>query len=119
MNVFKINFSILKSNLRSILLNQFEDIDYNFIDYTYLISQVELFCFHLLDHITVVLIITKYIFTLSDKRVLELFVRGCRMDLDRARTKLEAYCLARARFRDLYEHRSLSSPPLNDVCKFM
>ncbi|XP_026740886.1 alpha-tocopherol transfer protein-like [Trichoplusia ni] len=54
-----------------------------------------------------------------DKRVLELFVRGCRMDLDRARTKLEAYCLARARFRDLYEHRSLTSPPLSEVCKFM
>lgn len=54
-----------------------------------------------------------------DKRVLELFVRGCRMDLDRARSKLEAYCLARARFRDLYEHRSLTCPPLNDVCKFM
>ncbi|CAH0696791.1 unnamed protein product [Spodoptera exigua] len=54
-----------------------------------------------------------------DKRVLELFVRGCRMDLDRARSKLEAYCLARARFRDLYEQRSLTCPPLNDVCKFM
>ncbi|KAF9417343.1 hypothetical protein HW555_005559 [Spodoptera exigua] len=58
-------------------------------------------------------------FLSTDKRVLELFVRGCRMDLDRARSKLEAYCLARARFRDLYEHRSLTCPPLNDVCKFM
>ncbi|CAB3220462.1 unnamed protein product [Arctia plantaginis] len=52
-------------------------------------------------------------------RVLELFVRGCRMDLDRARTKLEAYCLARARCRDLFEHLSLSVPPLSNVCKFM
>ncbi|XP_075983964.1 alpha-tocopherol transfer protein-like [Anticarsia gemmatalis] len=52
-------------------------------------------------------------------RMLEMFVRGCRMDLDRARTKLEAYCLARGRFRDLYEHRSLNAPPLSDVCKFM
>lgn len=52
-------------------------------------------------------------------RVLELFIRGCRMDLDRARNKLEAYCLARLRCRDFYEHRSLNTSPLNDVCKFM
>lgn len=52
-------------------------------------------------------------------RTLELFVRGCRMDLDRARNKLEAFCLAKSRYRDLYEHRSFNEPPLNDVCKFM
>ncbi|KAG6446843.1 retinol-binding protein pinta [Manduca sexta] len=54
-----------------------------------------------------------------DRHLLELFVRGCRMDLDRARSKLEAFCLARARHSDLYEHRSFTEPPLNDICKFM
>ncbi|XP_037872374.1 alpha-tocopherol transfer protein-like [Bombyx mori] len=53
-----------------------------------------------------------------DKHLLELFVRGCRMDLDRARSKLEAFCIARKRHRDLYEYISLNEPPLNDVCKF-
>ncbi|KAJ0173063.1 hypothetical protein K1T71_011239 [Dendrolimus kikuchii] len=54
-----------------------------------------------------------------DVHLLKLFVRGCRMDMDRARSKLEAFCLARTRHRDLYEYRSLNEPPLNDVCKFM
>ncbi|XP_014356300.2 retinol-binding protein pinta [Papilio machaon] len=54
-----------------------------------------------------------------DKNILELFIRGCRMDQERARSKFEAFCVARARCRDLYEHRSLSEPPLNDVLQFL
>ncbi|CAH2052085.1 unnamed protein product, partial [Iphiclides podalirius] len=54
-----------------------------------------------------------------DTHILELFMRGCRMDQERARAKFEAFCLARARCRDLYEHRSLNEPPLNDVGKFL
>ncbi|CAG5044224.1 unnamed protein product [Parnassius apollo] len=54
-----------------------------------------------------------------DTHILKLFMRGCRMDQERARAKFEAFCFARARCRDLYEHRSLSEPPLNDVVKFM
>ncbi|KAI8442219.1 hypothetical protein MSG28_005800 [Choristoneura fumiferana] len=56
---------------------------------------------------------------LHETRFLELFVRGCRMDAARARTKFDAFCAARARHRDLYQHRSLSQPPLSDVCEFM
>jgi hypothetical protein len=41
------------------------------------------------------------------------------MDLERARTKFEAFCAARVRHRDLYQHRSLNDPPLNDICNFM
>ncbi|KAG7303547.1 hypothetical protein JYU34_012076 [Plutella xylostella] len=54
-----------------------------------------------------------------DRPFLELFVRGCRMDMERARKKLDQFCVARTRYRDLYEHRSLTEPPLNDICKFM
>ncbi|XP_049879158.1 alpha-tocopherol transfer protein-like [Pectinophora gossypiella] len=54
-----------------------------------------------------------------DRQFLELFVRGCRMDMERVRTKFEAFCVARARHSDLYAHRSLTEPPLNDVCKFL
>lgn len=54
-----------------------------------------------------------------DPHLLELFVRGCRMDMERARNKLEAFFLTRSRFRDLYEHISLRDPPLSESCKFM
>ncbi|XP_045771122.1 alpha-tocopherol transfer protein-like [Maniola jurtina] len=47
------------------------------------------------------------------------FLRGCRMDFERARKKLETFCYSRSRYRDLFEHRSLNEPPLNDVCKFI
>ncbi|XP_063541516.1 alpha-tocopherol transfer protein-like [Cydia strobilella] len=54
-----------------------------------------------------------------DTSFLELFVRGCRMDMERARTKFEAFCASRGRHRDLYQQRSLNDPPLNDICNFM
>lgn len=54
-----------------------------------------------------------------DTKFLELFVVGCRMDMERARSKLENFCLARVRHRDLYEYRSLTEPPLNDLCNFI
>ncbi|KAL4711844.1 hypothetical protein ACJJTC_006013 [Scirpophaga incertulas] len=54
-----------------------------------------------------------------DENILQLFVRGCRMNLERARTKLKAFFLTRSRFRDLYEHISLNDPPLSDSCKFL
>lgn len=54
-----------------------------------------------------------------DTKFLELFVRGCRMDMHRARAKLEAFCRSRSRHADLYEHRSLTEPPLNEVCRFL
>ncbi|XP_045453863.1 retinol-binding protein pinta-like [Melitaea cinxia] len=54
-----------------------------------------------------------------DRKLLESFLRGCRMDFERARKKLETFCYARSRFRDLFENRSLTEPPLNDVCKFL
>ncbi|XP_053617419.1 alpha-tocopherol transfer protein-like [Plodia interpunctella] len=54
-----------------------------------------------------------------DQKFLELYVRGCRMDMDRARSKLESFYLCRSRYRDLYEHRSLNEPPLHDSCKFL
>ncbi|XP_072934443.1 alpha-tocopherol transfer protein-like [Epargyreus clarus] len=54
-----------------------------------------------------------------DTKLLEQFVRGCRMNFERARNKLETFCYAHSRYKDLYSHRSLSEPPLNDVCKFM
>ncbi|KAM3963786.1 alpha-tocopherol transfer protein-like [Aphomia sociella] len=56
---------------------------------------------------------------LVDIKVLQLFVRGCRLNMDRTRTKLETYFLSRSRHRDLYEYRSLNEPPLKDTCKFM
>ncbi|CAH0713761.1 unnamed protein product, partial [Brenthis ino] len=54
-----------------------------------------------------------------ETQLLQVFLRGCRMDFERARKKLETFCYARSRFRDLYEHRSLTEPPLNEVCKFL
>nr|XP_013189581.1 unnamed protein product [Amyelois transitella] len=54
-----------------------------------------------------------------DTKFLELFVRGCRLDMERTRTKLEAFFLSRSRHRDLYEHRSLNEPPLSNACKFL
>ncbi|XP_068623720.1 alpha-tocopherol transfer protein-like [Battus philenor] len=54
-----------------------------------------------------------------DTNILELFVRGCRMDQERARKKFEAFCIGRARSRDLYEFRSISEPPLSNVLKFL
>ncbi|CAH2259552.1 jg24269 [Pararge aegeria aegeria] len=54
-----------------------------------------------------------------DTHLLSLFLRGCRMDFERARKKLETFCYSRSRYRDLFEHRSLLEPPLNDVCKFL
>ncbi|OWR54967.1 retinol-binding protein pinta-like [Danaus plexippus] len=54
-----------------------------------------------------------------DTNLLKTFLRGCRMDFERARKKLETFCYSRSRYRDLFEHRSLNEPPLNDVCKFL
>ncbi|CAG9791431.1 unnamed protein product [Diatraea saccharalis] len=54
-----------------------------------------------------------------DTHLLGLFVRGCRMDLERARNKLESFFLSRSRFRDLYDNISLKDPPLSEVCKYM
>ncbi|XP_059052351.1 retinol-binding protein pinta-like [Achroia grisella] len=54
-----------------------------------------------------------------DKKLLEVFVRGCRLDMERARNKLETFFLSRSRHRDLYEYRSLNEPPLRDTCKLI
>ncbi|XP_045503667.1 alpha-tocopherol transfer protein-like [Colias croceus] len=54
-----------------------------------------------------------------DNALLEVFLRGCRMDFERARNKLEAYCYAHSRYRDLFIHRSLNESPLNNVFKFL
>ncbi|CAK1541617.1 unnamed protein product [Leptosia nina] len=54
-----------------------------------------------------------------DNRIFEVFLRGCRMDFERARNKFEAFCYTRSRYRDLFLHRSLNEPPLNNVGKFL
>lgn len=60
-----------------------------------------------------------FFYCFIDTNLLKTFLRGCRMDFERARKKLETFCYSRSRYRDLFEHRSLNEPPLNDVCKFL
>ncbi|GBP74874.1 Alpha-tocopherol transfer protein-like [Eumeta japonica] len=54
-----------------------------------------------------------------DTKFLELFVRGCRMDFTRTRSKFEAFWRVRARYADLYQYRSLNDPPLANILDFI
>ncbi|VVC88787.1 alpha-tocopherol transfer protein-like [Leptidea sinapis] len=56
--------------------------------------------------------------TLGD-HLLGLFLRGCRMNTQRARKKFETFCYSRSRYRDIFEDRSFNELPLSNVCKYM